>query len=87
MRAATSHAQCMLAIERSSLDVRPSLGTDVGGVSPVRGADVGGASPVLAQMWKRRAQSRRRCGEGSRSSGCWLRTRLRRSSRGATRCV
>jgi hypothetical protein len=58
MRAATSHAQCMLAIERSSLDVWPSLGTDVGGVSPVRG-----------QMWEGRAQSRRKCGRGESSPG------------------
>ena len=37
--------------------------------SPSPGADVAGASPVLAQMWRGRARSWRRCGGGEPSRG------------------
>ncbi len=36
---------------------------------PSPGADVAGLSPVPAQMWRGRAQSRRRCGRGEPLNG------------------
>jgi hypothetical protein len=52
---------------------------------PSPGADVAAASPVPAQMWQRRAQSRRRCGRVSHWAGRWPRPRSARSSRGCHR--
>ena len=52
---------------------------------PSPGADVAAASPVPAQMWQRRAQSRRRCGRVSHWAGRWPHPRSARSSKGCHR--
>ena len=56
----------LLHVGRGAADRGARLGRQ-GEPSP--GADVAAVSPVPAQMWQRRAQSRRRCGSGERSPG------------------